>query len=658
MLRPHLTLEKLSALAAALPKNKAKDLHGFSNEILHLGGEPLISSLQRLFQLVARTGYVPADWRMARVVPVPKTKSPSTDPKDFRPISVLPVIRRLYEKVLTQVVRPPVHRSLSQLQFGFRQDVSTLDAVLLLDCTISLLRGMANVALLDIRFAFDSVPHALITKELEVVTNSRDIAQHTDSLLASIVHVLPPPSSSTTTTATTTPSSSSLTFVSTQGTPQGSGISPDLHNVAVNPVVVALNQPSSTPSSSSSSAPSSLHLPQAIFFADDQCLVAPTTAATQDLLNRCESLALKYGFTYNVKKSVLLPGAPTARARRAADPLARHHSFLPPVEGELTLNQNPLPLAKSALYLGIPIQAGVGIDGRALAVKNALSAQRASSVLHYLVADQGIRDVPLLRKAYLTYVRPCLFYGSQIARWTPAITSPLSIVENRCFRTTLAAPRSTSAIAMAYLLRIVPVTEQASYLASRYAHHLNAMPDDHPLKAACLRAHAEVAGTARTLLITAMSTPPPVRIKDSPAWWTDLCNSSNSSAAKTLVVICPPNKAHHKLLLSIKGEPGHHLRLWLLHRVDAVNRCNPDPKQLPQNLLPILQTIYSSIHRAGNGFNQHHVVRLPSGDNLDALSLLIKDVLESSDTKKNHLHDIGRVIYIWARHLNDPTSSS
>ena len=620
LLRPHLQLERLGKLADALPKGKARDYAGLTNEIFVLGGDPLLTVVQRLFILVADTGFVPAGWRDARVVPVPKTKTMSTSPANFRPISVLPVIRRLYEKVLMAVVHPKIDKALSPLQFGFRERASTLDAALLVDTTIALNSGMSNMALLDVKQAFDTVPHSQITKRVAQVVD-KDLAQHLASLLPTHVHVQGSPS----------------TFITTRGTPQGSSLSPDLYATYINPTLDSLNRVNKDSS--------------AIFFADDQCLLAPNTKDCKLVLEKCAELATRHGFQYNASKSAVLPGAPTPRARRVSNPLASHHSFQPLEEGDLQLNGQDLPLLKTVLYLGIPMQAGVGIDGRALAVKNSLSAQRGSSVLHYLAKDLGIHDVPLLRQAYLTYTRPCLFYGCQVAGLTATELRPMILVENRCFRTILAAPPSTSIIAMAYLLRIVPVTEQVEFLAGRYSHRLSSLPDDHPLKNACLQAHKKVASTAQRLIIHSMANQqrPPKRIKDDPAWWTNICQRSNSKAACTLVLICPPDKAHHKLVLSIQALPGRSLRIWLLHRINSEERCNPDPKTLPLNLLPILDAIHLSIHPTGSGFNKHATIRFQSGATLNSIDMLIKDVLSLSSTKRNHLHDIGRVINIWSR---------
>ena len=57
----------------------------------------LASSLTHIFNLVISTGIIPKDWKSARVTPIFKADS-KVDPANYRPISVLSVIAKLFEK--------------------------------------------------------------------------------------------------------------------------------------------------------------------------------------------------------------------------------------------------------------------------------------------------------------------------------------------------------------------------------------------------------------------------------------------------------------------------------------------------------------------------------------------------------------------------------
>ena len=77
---------------------------------------------------------------------------------NYRPISILPVISKIYEKILYEQLES--ENILTDRQFGFRRFHSTVSA--LLDCTnewyVNMYRGLYNlVAFLDLKKAFGMV---------------------------------------------------------------------------------------------------------------------------------------------------------------------------------------------------------------------------------------------------------------------------------------------------------------------------------------------------------------------------------------------------------------------------------------------------------------------------------------------------------------------
>ena len=68
----------------------------------------------------------PDSWKAARVCPIPKIDNPVTV-KDFRPISILPVLSKVYEKVILSQLLSYIERSAvyNPTQSGFRKGHST-----------------------------------------------------------------------------------------------------------------------------------------------------------------------------------------------------------------------------------------------------------------------------------------------------------------------------------------------------------------------------------------------------------------------------------------------------------------------------------------------------------------------------------------------------
>ena len=115
------------------------------------------------------TGVVPADWKRAIVVPLYKSGD-ATQPCNFRPISVLSVIGKLAEKVVSLQLLNflTVNRLMSPSQYAYRPGRSTEDAAVDVVSVIADNRDKGDVTCMtscDLSKAFDCVNReALLTK--------------------------------------------------------------------------------------------------------------------------------------------------------------------------------------------------------------------------------------------------------------------------------------------------------------------------------------------------------------------------------------------------------------------------------------------------------------------------------------------------------------
>ena len=87
--------------------------------------------MTHIFNLVISTGIIPKDWKSARVPPIFKADS-KVDPANYRPIFVLSVIAKLFEKAIFNQVYTYLNdnKLLSKFQSGFRRMHSTLTALI------------------------------------------------------------------------------------------------------------------------------------------------------------------------------------------------------------------------------------------------------------------------------------------------------------------------------------------------------------------------------------------------------------------------------------------------------------------------------------------------------------------------------------------------
>lgn len=117
------------------------------------------------------TGYFPTAWKTANIVPIPKQNNPS-ELAHFRPISILPVISKILEKIVLEQLHSYLSKEniLPICQSGFRPAHSTATA--LLQVTDDIFRANDNnqitcLILLDFSKAFDTVNHNVLCNKLK-----------------------------------------------------------------------------------------------------------------------------------------------------------------------------------------------------------------------------------------------------------------------------------------------------------------------------------------------------------------------------------------------------------------------------------------------------------------------------------------------------------
>ena len=109
----------------------------------------------------------PNQLKVAKVIPLYKDGDRS-DPSNYRPISLLPVIGKIFEKIIyLRIVNFLDHfKLLNKNQFGFRKKRSTIDAICSLTENIHHVLNNRYVTTLcsfiDLKKAFDTVDHSIL----------------------------------------------------------------------------------------------------------------------------------------------------------------------------------------------------------------------------------------------------------------------------------------------------------------------------------------------------------------------------------------------------------------------------------------------------------------------------------------------------------------
>ena len=152
-------------------KNKASNINTTPIKIMKIISEIISIPLACIINKSLSNGIVPDTLKLARVTPIYK-EGTKTNISNYRPISVLPAISKIFEKVVYKQLYQylELNSYLTDNQFGFRANKSTTHAIL--NLTQYLYKNLDSGELifsifLDFRKAFDSVNHQILISKLK-----------------------------------------------------------------------------------------------------------------------------------------------------------------------------------------------------------------------------------------------------------------------------------------------------------------------------------------------------------------------------------------------------------------------------------------------------------------------------------------------------------
>ena len=435
----------------SLKYRKAPGWDNITNEHIIYGGSLLVSTLATIFTVVLSSGYIPTAWKRGVIIPLYKgNNKPRTNPDNYRAITLLPALYKLYEKILSGHILKQITLQKpdfpNKQQHGFQKNLSCLTAALQLQETVAYnleLKSRVYAAFLDTRKAFDTVWHdGLLCKLYHLGIRGclwRTVWQMYQGIVSAVL----------------VNDTRSEWFPVKQGVRQGGVLSTLLYLIFINDLLVELEQSGYGAKilSLESGCPT---------LADDLTCLSTSPNALKAQLNIVYQYSQKWRFTINcAKSSVLVFGC---KKRNVT-----HNS-------KWKLGHSNIPELTDTTHLGILRSSNLSSTERTTA------ACRKGRSTFYSITNIGARPRGLFPATsvslYKRVVLPSVLYGCEL--WSNMRTKDLANLntfQHFICKRIQGLPTLTRSDMAESMLGVHKIGSEIDYRKLMFAHKLLSLPE-------------------------------------------------------------------------------------------------------------------------------------------------------------------------------------
>ena len=175
-------------LLCCLDVSKAPGIDEMPSRCLKDGAEMLANPISDIINLSIKLSTFPEKCKIAKLILLLK-KGSKTDPKNYRPISLLPLLSKLIEKAIHIQTQEYLdkHGLLYKFQSGFSKKISTDSCLVQLSDFIvnSIDKGLhTGMILIDLQKAFDTLDHDILLGKMECLGFKKPVIKWFKSYLS------------------------------------------------------------------------------------------------------------------------------------------------------------------------------------------------------------------------------------------------------------------------------------------------------------------------------------------------------------------------------------------------------------------------------------------------------------------------------------------
>lgn len=111
------------------PRNKSPGYDLITAKVATQLPTKVLLLLTHIYNSMFRLSYFLTLWKFSIIIIITKPSKPPNSPESYRPISLLPLFSKIFEKIILKRILPTIEASLPNTQFGYCHNHSTIHQV-------------------------------------------------------------------------------------------------------------------------------------------------------------------------------------------------------------------------------------------------------------------------------------------------------------------------------------------------------------------------------------------------------------------------------------------------------------------------------------------------------------------------------------------------